>query len=375
MTQSIPIKELARLAKVSVSTVTLALAGNARVASATRARIVDLAASMGYLASAVPPSAPAQPRPDESVKRVSLKDIARITNVSVSLVSLALAGDGRVAAATRQRIEQVAHEQGYVRSPLLSGLASSRFRHTGKPAIVAVIGSPMDGTAELAHHCQAMGMAIREVPRLPADELTVRLRELEAVALVVQCRGVDLAFLAQLTIPVVVWQDDHPGELVVDVVDFADWWGTTIATLAQVKRMGYRKPVFINVPAIPRHWQDDVRLSAARLHGVPVCETNLKDGPEIVRFLAQHDPDAVIGLVPMVRETIRRLGYRLPVASLILVDGYWSDGLAGMKPDFDHRCRTTCEIIEHRLRFGPRPPRLVIVPPRWQHGPSLPHQI
>ena len=385
--------DIARAARVSVSTVSLALSGARRVAPRTQQRIARIAERLGYvrreprtaaegwsayLAPDVIESLAGDTLPQAEPKRIALKDIAARAAVSISTVSLALAGDARVSLATRQHLTQLAHDLGYVRNPLLSGLASSRLRHTGKPAVIVMLTTQAGDSTMLAQHARQMGMVLRELSPAALSKLTTtaalisRLSELEAAAVVVHRRGIDPAIIAALPLPVVVWDDDNPGELTVDVVEIADWWSTLGATLAQVRRMGYRRPAFIHIPAVPRHWHDDVRLAAARQSGMPVCETTRDGTPEVVAFLDRHQPDAVIGLVPFVREMLIRFDRRIPVASMILVHGHWSDGLAGMLPDFAHRCRTTCEIIEHRLRFGPRPPRRVILPPRWLDGPSLP---
>ncbi len=58
----------------------------------------------------------------------TLSDIARLANVSKSLVSKALHHHPRVAPKTVQRIEQLAKELGYHPNPLLASLASKKFR-------------------------------------------------------------------------------------------------------------------------------------------------------------------------------------------------------------------------------------------------------
>jgi LacI family transcriptional regulator len=59
-------------------------------------------------------------------KRVVMKDVARRANVHQTTVSLALNNDPRIAQSTRERIQQIAKEMGYVPDPALSSLVSYR---------------------------------------------------------------------------------------------------------------------------------------------------------------------------------------------------------------------------------------------------------
>lgn len=60
--------------------------------------------------------------------RISIKDVARAAGVSHGTVSRALSGRGRVAAATRVRIEGVAEQLGYRPDPVMGRLAEYRRR-------------------------------------------------------------------------------------------------------------------------------------------------------------------------------------------------------------------------------------------------------
>ncbi|MEA2512357.1 MAG: hypothetical protein QOJ59_1844 [Thermomicrobiales bacterium] len=66
-----------------------------------------------------------------SVAHVSLRDVAERSGVSFQTVSKVLNGEGRVAAATRQRILDVATELGYVPNSLARSLATRNSRTIG----------------------------------------------------------------------------------------------------------------------------------------------------------------------------------------------------------------------------------------------------
>ncbi|MGJ3242754.1 MAG: LacI family DNA-binding transcriptional regulator [Opitutales bacterium] len=60
--------------------------------------------------------------------RITLKTVAEEAGVSVATVSLALRGQGKLAAGTVQRIREAADRLGYRPDPMLASLASRRFR-------------------------------------------------------------------------------------------------------------------------------------------------------------------------------------------------------------------------------------------------------
>lgn len=59
-------------------------------------------------------------------KRVSIKDLAALADVSAPTVSRALRGEGRMSDATRERISQLAREHGYTPSLVARGLVTRR---------------------------------------------------------------------------------------------------------------------------------------------------------------------------------------------------------------------------------------------------------
>ncbi len=72
--------------------------------------------------------------------RVTLKDLAEKTGVSVNTVSHALAGKTDISAATRDRVLAAAAELGYIRNRAASGLRSGKSRTIG--VILPDIGNP-----------------------------------------------------------------------------------------------------------------------------------------------------------------------------------------------------------------------------------------
>lgn len=306
---------------------------------------------------------------DGMAGRVSLKDIATETGVSVSTVSLALAGDRRVTASTRDRIRAAADKLGYVRDPILASLAAGRFRHAGKPVRIAVNLENSGWSNLLRQQAEAMGMTAS-----PLDGPVARIQALAveqgAAALVINRRGVDVSLLSGSALPTVLWEDEGPAAPPVDLVETCEWWTATAGAIERVRAAGHRNPVAVLTPARPRHWHDDIRLACAQAMGVPTYEWR-GDDAEAAAFVIRHKADALVVGMPHVHEHLQKQGVHLPLASLIVHADPWFAQYAGWKPDQEHRGQVTLEIIEQRLRYGPRPPRRIVIPPQWQDGKSL----
>ncbi len=305
--------------------------------------------------------------------RTSLKDIAAATGMSVSTVSLALSGDLRVSAPTRQRIRAAADKLGYVRDPILASIASGRFRHPGKPVCVAVSSGGNGWVARLRPQAEAMGMSVRGLEG-PIDTLAARALEFGAAALVIHRRGVNLDLLGGSPLPVVLWEDEGPANPPVDLVETCEWWTATVGAIERIRAAGYRAPAALLMPATQRHWHDDIRLAAVKAMAVPVLElvdSDREDDAGVEAFLATHRPDALLVGLANFGEVLQRCAVRLPIAALIVHEGPWFAHVTGWVADQDHRGQVTLELIEQRLRYGPRLPRRIVIPPRWQSGQTL----
>lgn len=73
----------------------------------------------------------------------TIRDVAKLAEVSVSTVSLAFSNPGRVSARTLERIRSAATEVGYVADPLAQSLARGRSRMIG--FVVGNVGNPFFG--------------------------------------------------------------------------------------------------------------------------------------------------------------------------------------------------------------------------------------
>lgn len=302
--------------------------------------------------------------------RITLRDIARETGMSIATVSLSLAGDQRIARRTRERIRAVAASLGYIRDPVLASLASNRFRHTGKPARIAV-SMNKDGIRRLEPQAKAMGMTLVPMDG-PIASLQAGAEAQGASALIIHRRGVDVACLDPQTLPTVLWMDEGPinANIPFDIIETCEWWTATAGAIETLRRQGHRRPVAILVPAQPRHWHDDVRIACAQRLDVPAYEWS-GDDIAAATLVKRCKADALLVGTRRVHLHLLKQGVQLPTVSLIVHDDPQYVQYAGWVPDEIYRGQMTLDLIEQRLRYGFKQPRRIIIQPRWQEGTSL----
>ncbi|MDO4491385.1 MAG: LacI family DNA-binding transcriptional regulator [Lachnospiraceae bacterium] len=86
------------------------------------------------------------------MRRVTIKDIAKLAGVSYSTVSRALSGSTEISEATRERIRKICEEQGYHTNALARGLSNNRTNILG--LIIPDITNPF--FSELSHEIERM---------------------------------------------------------------------------------------------------------------------------------------------------------------------------------------------------------------------------
>jgi DNA-binding LacI/PurR family transcriptional regulator len=301
--------------------------------------------------------------------RTSLKDIATAIGVSVSTVSLALAGNKRVSAKTRTRVRDMANQLGYVPDLRLASFASGRFRHPGKPISIALSAERLELTSFLRQKAEAMGMSIR-IFESPIENLIADAEANEASAIILNRRGFDLHQLANSPLPIVVWEDDGPANPPVDVIETCEWWTATTEVIQRIRSQGFRKTAAILTPANPYHWHDEVRLACIRSHALPVMEFSQVE-ESVLAFVKEHRPDSLIVGMPFIAEVLKKHHITIPLICLLVPDDPWFQNYTGWVGDLEHRSQVTLELIEQRLRYGVHHPRRIVIPPRWQEGKSL----
>ena len=140
--------------------------------------------------------------------RVGLRDVAEAAKVCVMTVSLALRGNPRISAPTRERIKRLADEMGYHPDPELSRLMNHlRMSRTtrGKVGIAIVDFYPRADFADNAYNAK-----VRQAAKQRAAELGLGVTEMHLadygsnlanLVKVIRARGIEGALLLPLLVP------------------------------------------------------------------------------------------------------------------------------------------------------------------------------
>ena len=89
------------------------------------------------------------------MKKVTIKDVAKVANVSYTTVSRALSGSPDIGEATRARIVKISQEMGYTANSVARSLVARESKTMG--LIVSTINSPF--TAEIAYYVEQQAWA------------------------------------------------------------------------------------------------------------------------------------------------------------------------------------------------------------------------
>ncbi len=213
---------------------------------------------------------------------VTIKDIAKAAGVSHTTVSRALRGSPVISAATKQRIQQLAKQMGYVPSAVAQSLHSQRTRTIGM--VVTTIGDPfvaqiVEGAERVA---QAAGYSVflASSHQNPDQEMAVvetfHRRRVDAI-IVTSSRVGSLysSQLDQIEIPIVLINNQEEGEYLysvgVDDVKGAQLVVEHLLTLGH-HRIGY-------VGAVDRPKSNRRRLTGYQL---ALARHHLRPNPELI---------------------------------------------------------------------------------------------
>ncbi|GAB4167672.1 MAG: LacI family DNA-binding transcriptional regulator [Terrimicrobiaceae bacterium] len=265
-----------------------------------------------------------------------LADIARRAGVSVATVSLALRGRAGVARKTAEKVKVVAEEMGYRPNPLLSSLASKKFRSRevvdGTPLALMVFplpdgGRPTTYEKVLKEQAGELGYAptVYRVDAGTSPEALYRRLYHSMVQGIVILGGLqDDGFLRSFD-----W-----GQF--SVVQCGRYFGpqpfhvvrpnifqAVKLIFQELQLLGYRRIGY----AVGRHpasiEDDDARFGTAVAmetvllkpkDRVPVFQGRFDDIAALRAWLDRHRPEAMIGFSPGIYWELRDAGYRIPEA-------------------------------------------------------------
>src|SRR5450755_2499098 len=155
------------------------------------------------------------------MRHISIKDIARIAEVSHSTVSRALRNSALLPVATRERIQRIAKEQGYAASAVARSLATRKTHAIG--VVVTSIADPFNGevvsgieeTANEAGYSVILATSQTDPRREMALVHSFKERRVDGI-LVASSRvgALYAASLVDLRIPLVLLNNQHVGRFV-----------------------------------------------------------------------------------------------------------------------------------------------------------------
>ena len=155
---------------------------------------------------------------------ISIKDMARVANVSHSTVSRALRNSPLANAETAATIRRIAQEQGYAVSAAARSLVTKRTHSIG--VVVTSIADPFVGEVfigiEDVTQARGYSLLLANCHADPTRELrAVRLlREHRVDGILVSASRVGALYmrlLAKINVPVVLINNEHPGEFIFSV--------------------------------------------------------------------------------------------------------------------------------------------------------------
>jgi DNA-binding LacI/PurR family transcriptional regulator len=155
----------------------------------------------------------------------SIKDIARAASVSHSTVSRALQNSPLVNPQTAEKIRQIAHETGYRASAVARGLVTRRTRTIG--LVVTTIADPfasevVSGIEQAANdHGYSVFLADSDADPIREKQVVQSFAERRVDGIVVTSSRVGalyLPLLSEMRVPIVLVNNQHPGEFVHSVM-------------------------------------------------------------------------------------------------------------------------------------------------------------
>jgi DNA-binding LacI/PurR family transcriptional regulator len=285
----------------------------------------------------------ARAMPEEPRKRITIRDVARAAGVSVTTVSDAMSGNGRLPAETRERVRTVAADLGYRPRASARRLREGRTGQVGLycsfltevPGGMAGMGYYMDLAMGAAEVALARGLAMVLLPTGLTPEALGAI-DVDGLVVADPLRGDDgLRALADLGLVIVtVGRDPTPGARHAGCVRTDDRRDMH-ELLDHLATRGARRIAFIRAD-IEAEWTEELTAGYRawcsahevdeRIKHVPVNPEEAADAA--LQLLDQPDPpDAIVcgldgGAAPVIR-AVQERGVRVPDDLLVAscVDG------------------------------------------------------
>ncbi len=341
-------------------------------------------------------------------RRISLRDIAQATGVSVPTVSLALREDPKVAASTRAKVREMAIAMRYIPNPLLSSLATKQFRNTPSHIGLAYITSRPTDTNTYTYEEEAIDSA-----RDAALNAGYHLESIVAKRLQLggdqsaklQRRGIAGLILAFATdcrsLPVLEWNafsliaiGPPPKDCILHCVDL-DHFETLRMVWLNVREAGYRRIGIAPLEHAESIPDDALRHAAAHScfrqtperERIPVLDhCDMRDQERFIAWVKRHKPEAIIGTHTGQYEWLKAEGFRVPQDLAFACLHVRNNGsyrhipnlMAGARFMRKEIIEAAVQILGQQVRHGrvgfDPTPRKTLLSAYWIDGQTLPRR-
>jgi LacI family transcriptional regulator len=342
-------------------------------------------------------------------KTPSLSDIAALTGLTKSAVSLALRHDPRIPKATRQRVEKAAKRIGYRRNAVVAHLMSQLRigEQRGERATIALLNLNEDPSAFRSHPtipayvrgCRSRAGALGYI----LDEINEPATSLDGKGLlrILQARGLRGCILTGLmksnhlpstlaplwtAMPCVVTgvRTEDPR------LPFAcaDHHAVAQLALSRILASGRRRPALVLEHGIDELVQGRFtagfliaqRELAARDRIPPFYHRggDSKPSSEFISWWERHRPDAILTLYHVVEEWLKALGVKVPETTALvqLESRPERSDWAGVDQHNDRTGAAAVDLMVQMIHAGETAlstsPRAMLIEPTWIDGSTLP---
>lgn len=335
-------------------------------------------------------------------RRVTLRDIAKVTGLHFSTIGLALHKDPRVAKTTVDKVLAVARQLGHRHDPMLSALSS--YRHGTGSVFRGTIGVLL--SEPKYHKPAASNSAIRlicDAVKARADELGFRVdfinisepgMNAKRLAGVLSARGIEALLLAPLpyagTYMNLPWANFYTVALGYSITSpmfhracFHQARSTWLH-LKELRALGYKRIGFalsLDVDLRTDHNFLGAYLAEQHHHGNnkflrPLVSKSF-GREQFAAWMKREKPDCIIGGGSDVTDLLADLGYAVPEQV-----GFSNYSWSTLTPDeagIDERWgalgSTALELLVELMKNGehglPNFPRITVVEGKWQPGRTV----
>lgn len=342
--------------------------------------------------------------------RVTLKTVAAHCGVSISTVSLALSGKGKISPEQIERIRTTARELGYVPNPLLASLASKRFR-SGEGAegnLVALLEFPLElanrDRKGIGTYRAFLQPACRELGYQPEYFDYNQMRSYTDLAKTLYRRGTQGVIISGQPDPQffadrskwasfsIVQCARYRSGLPVHTVR-PDIFRSIKLIFIQLQKLGYRRIGFGFGRHFPMVEDDESRFAAAMAMNefytrprdrVPLYMDDFTRAEPFLKWFEKTKPEVVICFSEFQYYVLKDAGYRIPedvgFACLHLhlprAEGALDSGGLEQRRDLIARESVILmdQLVRQNSRGFPSKPRDVLILSEWYQGATLKNQ-